>query len=633
MDTENDVNSMSEGESRRYLLRRFWELGLQFWGRNGQRSAWLLSVTLFILVCFNVGIHYGVTRWNRVFFDALEKKDSVAAFFQGYIFPGLVVAGVLAVLSIVRCRMAMQRSWRAWMTRHIADYWLAKGRYFQLNLIQGDHENPEYRIAEDLRVATEAPIEFAVGLSQALMSAVTFTVVLWTVGGALALDVLGTKIEIPGFLVLGAVGWAAFASCAMFFIGRHFVAAAERKNQSEAEFRYILTRLRENGESIALLGGEAEERAGLDLSLENVLNRWKEISRQSLRTTIVSQVSLFLAPVLPVLLSVPKFLDGSMSLGQVMQAASAFVIVQAAFSWLVDNYPRFADWTASARRVASLLAALDALEEAENSGVGHITRGETEDVALNLRNLSVTLDDGTRVINDADVKVNHGERVLVVGESGTGKSSLVRALAGLWPWGGGEILFHRNSRLFFLPQRPYIPVGSLKRVVAYPTPLDEADGALVADALSAVGLDKLSNRLDDEENWDQTLSGGEKQRVAFARVLIQRPTIMVLDEATSALDMPGQDRMMKLVFEHLPETTVISIGHRPELEALHERKLVMQAHPQGARLVRDIYLVSKTRKRAYRWKWRASGDRSKSKLMSAVSNLAERVRAGKSRKS
>ena len=323
-----------------------------------------------------------------------------------------------------------------------------------------------------------------------------------------------------------------------------------------------------------------------------------------MRTTIVSQSSAQIAGVVPVLLCAPKYLDGSMSLGQVMQAASAFVIVQGAFSWIVDNYPRFADWTASARRLASLLVSLDALEQAEKEGIGHIVQGATDEAAMKLVNLSVTLDDGTSVINDTEVTIMPGEKVLIVGESGTGKSSLVRAIAGLWPWGGGEILFQHNAKLFLLPQRPYIPVGSLRRAVAYPTPTETTDNDAVVEALTAVGLGQFVGRIDEDSNWDQTLSGGEKQRLAFARLLIQKPTIVVLDEATSALDPGSQEAMMGLMAERLPDTTVISVGHRPELEAFHERKLTMGSHPQGARLIGDVDLVAKGGRKRHRWKWR-----------------------------
>ncbi|RUW39572.1 ATP-binding cassette domain-containing protein, partial [Mesorhizobium sp. M8A.F.Ca.ET.021.01.1.1] len=226
-----------------------------------------------------------------------------------------------------------------------------------------------------------------------------------------------------------------------------------------------LTRVRENGESIALLGGEEEERSGIDRTFAGVLKRWAMLAGQHMRTALVSQGSSLFAPVVPVLLCAPKFLDGSMSLGQVMQAASAFAIVQGAFGWLVDNYPRLADWNASARRIASLMMSLDGLERAEESdALGRINRGETkDDTMLSLNNLSVSLDDGTAVVKETEVVIQPGERLLVAGESGSGKSTLVRAIAGLWPWGGGSVDFHPGKRMFMLPQRPYIPSGTLRR--------------------------------------------------------------------------------------------------------------------------------------------------------------------------
>lgn len=595
----------TDGETearRRFLLRRFWAAASGFWGRAGGWIAWTLTGGLAATVLLTLAVQYGINVWNRTFFDALERKDSAEALVQALYFPVLVGASVaLAVLSVY-LRMTTQRTWRAWLSSKVVDDWLAKGRYFQLNLVQGDHQNPEYRIAEDLRVATDAPVDFANGLLQAVLSAATFIVVLWTIGGALPLTLAGYSIEIPGFLVIAAVIYAAVASLSMMIVGRRFIFVAEGKNQAEAEYRYVLTRLRENGESIALLGGEAEERTGLDRTLKRVIARWRDLCVQHMRTTMVSNSSYLIAPVLPVILCAPKYLNGTMTLGQVMQAASAFVIVQFAFAWLVDNYPRFADWSASARRVASLLVSIDALDEAERRGVGYITQSGTRDAALRLRNLKVTLDDGTAVINETEVSIARGERVLVVGESGTGKSSLVRALSGLWPWGGGEIQFEYGANLFLLPQSPYLPLGSLRRAVAYPSAVEDIDRREIEEALIAVGLEHFVPRIDEDANWDQTLSGGEKQRVAFARVLVQKPTIVVLDEATSALDPPSQEHMMNLLAERLPRTTVISVGHRPELEAFHHRKLVMESHPEGARLVRDIDLVAQARK-PFGWRW------------------------------
>ena len=573
---------------RRYLFHRFWESGLGFWGRGGDRAAWPVTASLLALIAVQITLAYFLTVWNRVMFDALEKHDTGSVLHQAIFFPLLATAIVAAAVAVVWFRMTMQRRWRRWFARHVMDRWLADGRYYQLNLVHGDHANPEYRMAEDLRVATESPIDFATGITHATGSAMTFIVVLWTIGGSLTIPLGGVTVTIPGFLVIAAALYSVIASGSMVLIGRRFVIAAEHKNQAEAEFRYALTRVRENGESIALLGGDDEERAGLDKSLRNVIRRWREVCLQTMRTSTVSQGSGALAPVIPLILCAPKYLEKSMSLGEVMQAAAAFVTVQAAFNWLVENYPRFADWTASARRVASLLVSLDRLQRASNgSGVANISRRETESAALVLKNLSVTLDDGTQVIDDTEVSIAPGEHVLVAGESGSGKSTLVRAIAGLWPWGGGEIGIRAGAKLFFLPQRPYLPIGTLRRATTYPTPADEIDEDKVRDALESVGLGSFLPRLDEEQTWDQILSGGEKQRLAFARLLLHEPDIVVMDEATSALDPPSQEKLMRLVSERLDATTIVSVGHRPELEEFHDRKLVLGAQENGAKLVQD----------------------------------------------
>jgi vitamin B12/bleomycin/antimicrobial peptide transport system ATP-binding/permease protein len=596
---------------RRYLTRRFWRSALGFWGRHGDRVAWLLTIGLLAVIAVQLVIQYELTVWNRSVFDALEKRDGHGVLIQALIFPPLAVVSVLSWMLVVYARLTMERRWRAWLNDHVVDYWLGHGHYYQLNLIKGeDHKNPEYRIADDLRIATESPVEFASGIVSAVLSAITFVVVLWTIGGALSLPVGGINITIPGFLVVAAVIYAVIASGSMVLIGRRFIEVSERKNQAEAEYRYALTRIRENGESIALLGGEQEERAGLDNSLRAALRRWRQICFQQMRTTIVYQGSGIISPVLPIILCAPKFLDGSMSLGQVMQAASAFVIVQQAFSWLVDHYPKFADWTASARRVASLLLSLDHLRKAEEGeGFGRIHRDTATGTAITLRNLSVTLDDGTAVVNEAEVAIAPGERVLVVGESGTGKSTLVRAIAGLWPWGEGDVLVQSDARLFLLPQRPYVPLGTLRRATTYPASPDEVDEETIIEALKLVGLEHLVDRLDEEIAWEQTLSGGEKQRLAFARLLIHRPDVIVLDEATSALDPPSQEALMRLLMERL-NATMVSVGHRPELEAFHERKLVLESRTGGARLVRDEDLPpTPPSRRRFRWRWRGRSRR------------------------
>ncbi len=576
-----------EQQTRQYLLARFWDAALGFWRKGGGRTAWSLTFMVIAIALTNLALQYRLNVWHRVMFDALDKRDGSGVLYQTMIFFPLIAAVVGVAAAATYARMTLQRRWRDWLNAHVLDQWLTSGRYYQLNLVPGDHTNPEYRVAEDLRLSVDAPVDFSIGVFSAVTSAIVFIGVLWFIGGELTIPIGSTVLRIPGFLVVAAFIYALLASGSMVMIARGFVTVSENKNQAEADYRYMLTRLRENGESIAILGGGNEERAGLDDAFTTVRKRWYELMIQYIRTTIVSQSSNGVAPIVPILLCAPKYVAGTMSLGEVMQAASAFMIVQAAFNWLVENYPRLADWTASASRLASLLVSLDRLERAEREETtGRIVRKQAEAGTLRLRDVSVTLDDGSAVVNEADIEIARGEKVLVVGESGTGKSTLVRAIAGLWPWGTGEILI-KFEGLFLMPQKPYVPLGTLRRAVTYPLSPEEVDDAVVRTTVEEVGLGHFLDRLDEDATWEHVLSGGEKQRLAFARVLIQRPEIIVMDEATAALDPLGQEQLMRLLLERLPEATVISVGHRAELEAFHTRKLVLEHHADGARLVSD----------------------------------------------
>lgn len=573
------------------LVHRFWATASGYWRGEKRVLAWMLSLGLIAVSLCQIAVQYRLTYWNRDIFDAIEQRNADGLVRQALVLLPLALVTVALAVAAVYGRMTMQRQWRAWLVDRLIGKWVSHGRYYQLGLIKGDHQVPEGRITDDARVATDPPVDFSVGIFQSVVSGATFIGVLWYVGGDLNVRLGSSTLLVRGYLVVAVVLYSVLVTVAMIFVARRFTAASEATNQAEADFRYALTRVREHGESIALLGGEPEERISLRSSLAAVIERWRRYCHQHMRATVVSSSNYLLVPAIPLFLCMPKFLAGTMSLGEVTQAAAAFVNVQSAFNWLVDNYPRFSDWKASARRVGSLLTSLDNLAALQQAGsAGTITRSEQDGVALRLRNLTVTLDDGTVVISDADIVIAKREKVLLVGASGAGKSTLVRAIAGLWPWGSGEIGVQKGARLFFMPQDPYIPLGTLRQVTTYPLPAGHVADTALHDLMQATGIGHLSHRLDTQDPWSQALSAGDKQRVAFVRLLLHRPDILIMDEATSALDPASQMMLMQLVTTRLPDLAIISTSDRLDLQAFHDRRLAFEHRPDGSRLVDDVRL-------------------------------------------
>lgn len=563
----------------------FVKLALKFWTGSTRRRAWLLTLFVVIFVAGQLAAQLGVNAWNRAFFDALEHKKTDDLWRIVMILPLLVAASAFAVSGALVARMNMQTRWREWLTETLAGWWIQDQRYYRLGIAVEEQTAPEFRISNDVQLAIEPLVDFAIGLLTAVATAAAFASILWTVGGSIGFSFYGTQIDIPGYLALAAIIYTTITGSLTYAIGRSMVRAVGQKNEAEAQFRAELTRLRENAESIALIRGDADEFRSISQNYKRVVTAWLHQIRRNGLIASVQSANGAMVPLIPLVLVAPKYLSDQLTLGAVMQLASAFVSVQVALNWFIDNFVRVAEWMASAKRVDELIEALESLDISVIMDEGQsIDFGVSADDKIHIENLAVAHRSGRIVIADANVVIPAGEKLLVGGASGTGKSTLIRALAGLWPWGSGRILLPKDAHIVFIPQRPYIPLGPLRQAILY-----SCSGAAISDdmihaAMRRCGLGYLVKRLDDEDRWDQILSGGERQRIAFARMLLQHPQIIIMDEATSALDEESQMSLMRLFSEDLVASTVISVGHRPGLEEFHDKKLMLERRAVGAKI-------------------------------------------------
>jgi putative ATP-binding cassette transporter len=549
----------------------------------GGRHVLAIFVASIVITIANMLGQVRLNEWNGQFFDAVGRRDLSA--FVYFLWTFLAIIGVLLAFTVAQTFLQERLKFRLreWIARHLLVEWLKPMRIYQLSFAGLYGRNPDQRIQEDTRLLGDYSADLGCGIVYSLLQIVAFVGMLWVLSAQVTFPVAGYNIAIPGYMVWCALSYALIGSALTWLVGRPLIALNGERYAREAEFRFALVRVNESGESIALHGGETDEHRHLEAALGAVVDTMRRISSSLAQLTWITSGTGWLSLVVPILVAAPAYFGGALTLGGLIMVAGAFAQVQGAMRWFVDNFSRIADWRAAIHRVARFREALDNLPAVEE-GSEKIKRALHPDGHLAFEGVRLLLPDGHIVIEDASVSVLPGERVLIVGETGAGKSTLFRAVAGLWPWGSGTILTPARETMAFLPQRPYLPLGTLRNAVVYPSPPDAFSDAEVGQALERCDLGNLISKLDQVDRWDKELSLGEQERLAFARLLLHKPGWVFLDEATAALDEDSQGRVMGLFKDELRKTTVLSIGHRPDLAAYHTRTLQLVHGRDGDRL-------------------------------------------------
>lgn len=442
------------------------------------------------------------------------------------------------------------------------------------------HDNPEQRIQEDCEAFTAQTLTIVLGLISELLTLITFTAILWQLSGSIALPILG-GIEIPGYMMWVAVIYAGLGSWLTFKIGRPLVRVNFELQRSNADFRYRMIRVRENAESIALYGGEPDEVRRLDGAFQTIYRIWWDYMRYNKRLTWFTAFYGQAADVFPMVVASPRYFSGAIPFGMLTQTVNAFARVQGALSWFVDTFASLADWKATTDRLTTFSEAMAVAKRAHRTE-WRFDIAASDQGAFALNDVEVDLPDGRVLLRDVNLTLERRRSVVIQGPSGSGKTTLFRAIAGIWPFGRGRIRLSRDARVLFLPQRPYLPLGTLREVLSYPDQPDRHDNVAYAQALEACRLPHLSDRLHENGNWAMALSPGEQQRLAFARALLFQPDWLFLDEASSALDEATEAELYRLLKERLSEASIVSIAHRPSVKCFHDRRVII--NPQDGRV-------------------------------------------------